>query len=266
MAKQYNVPYVKVRVARSPMNIHIKQVLAHEVFILSSIFDDVQMIGRVTDSKGRQMTRTVDAQEEYQRMLNLYGSNSETDKGRAEEVFGPPFSKGWTGALEVDLDELLGEEAPQPPAQDTQGADNSDKPEVLAQFVVAMRREDPDHDQKGWWTTGGKPEVSELKRRAREAGYDLKITAKDRDAAVGKANEASASGNTQHINADAVMARLDDLGVEYDPDDKPMDLVEQLYNATVSQIQALGGDVDPDSTLESLSTRLDALRQEQAEA
>lgn len=205
----HTVPYVQAKVVRDPMCINNKQVLAHEIFILMSIFQEVHVLGPVLDADGDVMTRTVDAGEEYQRLASAYGVNRNNDTPRVTDVFGPPHSSAWRDAL-------------------ANGLDNFDLGDAVAEVDKAPAR---------------RKKVSKKK-------------------AAKKAAEPEAKAADPKINADEVMARLDDLDIEYDPDAKPVDLVNLLYGQTVTLIQALGGSPDQSKTLEELTVDLDGLREQ----
>lgn len=192
---QHTIPYVHARVVRDPMCINAKQVLAHEVFILMSIFQEVHVLGPVLDAEGQVMTKRVDATEEYQRLASAYGINRNNDTPRVTDVFGPPHSSAWRDALAGGLDN----------------------------FDIAA------------------PEAGTKPRRKKK-----KKAAKKTDA--------------PSIDAEAVMARLDDLDIEYDPDASPEALVDLLHTQTTALIQALGGEPTDGATLEQLSVQLDELR------
>lgn len=260
----HQVPLVNVRIARSPMNIHNKSVPAHEVFILLAMFPDTTITGPVTDARGRVVTRTVDSAAEYERLSRAYGSKADSDTTRCEDVFGPVFGQAWRGALEGGLDNF---EIEQPVEAGGETTHSDQRPRVRLEQIVGvialMESEDPGKANEKFWTTDGRPEVAEIKRR-----IGFKVSAADRDqAAAMLAGKASASQDGDgpeagDINVPAVQARLDDLGVAYDPDAPGADLVALLSDATVSGIQALGGEVDPAMDLQGLSEQLDELRTE----
>lgn len=263
------IPYVTARVTRNPMNRHTRVCLAHEVFILQKKFGEVDNIAPHRGAKGKVMTQVVDANEEYQRLIEAHGVDKDTDKPMVEEVFGQPFSSTWKDALSqgLKLFDFEGDAAPQPEPEKPPKHETSEptKPDILAAYMNQMQAADPTHYNEDWWTVGGKAEVGELSRRWKEDGYKGRVTGKDRDKAAETVDTtaqllAGDQGSGEPIiDGAAVMARMDDLGIEYDPDAAPIDLANQLYAHSVDQVQALGGPVEDGATLEDVTAQLDKL-------
>lgn len=246
MAKSYTVPLVNAQVVRDPMCKMTKQVPAHEVFVLMNIHPEVHVFGPVRDERGRPVTRQVDAGEEYERLARAYGRNNDTEQLRVLETFGPDHGRGWREALEAGLDNFdMGDESD---GEDEAGGESPTE-SPLVRHIQQMMLQDPDRERDEWWVNDGRPEVAELRRRMNGA----RVSATERDAAYEQVLGV--------INIEAVKARLAELDIDYDDEAPAEVLVEVLRTETASQIEALGGEVGEDASLEALSAKLDELRE-----
>jgi len=256
----YTVPYVEARVTRNPMNTTTRVCLAHEVFILQKKFGEVLVEGPHLKADGQVMTRAVDPNEEYSRLGEAHGNDKDSDKPFVEEVFGQPFSSTWKDALSQGL--ALFDFDGDVPADNADDGEPNDKAQIVASIMNQMQAADPMHQNEKWWT-GGKAEVREVNRRLKAEGHEFTVTAKERNEiadTVDTEPRAEAQSNGEPIiNGPAVMARMDELGIEYDPDTPPVELANQLYRESIDQVQALGGQVEDGATLQDVSDQLDRL-------
>lgn len=259
MANTHQVPLVRTKVVRDPMCVICKEIPAHEVFVLMSMFPEVEVLGPVLDARGRQVTQTVDAFAEYERLAACYGTNGDSDVPRVTEAFGPQHSSAWRDALKggLDLFDMAGDDESEPVKRSNEP--QARLKDALKGHIQQMMLQDPERVRDDWWVNDGRPEVSELRRRL----GGRRVSAAERDAAYAEIRAELSPDEGSGINAGAVMARLDDIDVEYDPDASPDTLMALLHEHTVSQIQALGGDIDETAGIEALSTQLDELRAQQ---